>query len=156
MEKIIKIVKIEPQSKGQKHWVKVHTDDGKATNMFPNTPGYNVIAEGKTVSITLEKNEETGYWDILNIADVAGTPTQSAQNGQQVAPAPQPTQSIPATNRDEQIARQVAFKGAVELIGGGYLKTEDIYNATEDFTKFLMGEFKPVHKDSWLSSYINK
>ena len=155
MEKTIKIVKIEPQSKGKGHWVKVHTDDGKATNIFPQTPGYNHLAEGKSVNITIEKNEESGYWEVTNIADVVGTPSQTPQNTQQTAPVAQVVHSDIATNKDALICRQVAFKGAIELISGGFLKTEDIYNATDDFTKFLIGELKPVHKADWLAKYIN-
>ena len=125
------------------------------TNIFPQTPGYNHLAEGKSVNITIEKNEESGYWEVTNIADVVGTPAQTPQNTQQAAPVAQVVHSDIATNKDALICRQVAFKGAVELISGGFLKTEDIYNATDDFTKFLIGELKPVHKADWLAKYIN-
>lgn len=107
--------------------MEVTLDDGTFGNALAKSPipWYNVGDEVKYTKnarggLKIEKPESAGY--------------APAGGGQSYQSRPQ------GGAKDEQIARSVAFKGAIDLVVGGKANIADIAKMTAAFTAIVMGQ----------------
>lgn len=150
MEKVItvKSVQIKHVSNGKGEWMCITDAEGKTSNIFPKTPGYNLIAEGKALKITLEKGEK--YWDVTNIEDI-GQPEHKPEikpevpftNGKVTNGGPA---IIPVTDSRN---KSMALSYAKDLVVAGQLDIKDIYNQAHEFELYLNAQFNPIYQPNW-------
>jgi len=117
-----KIVSINPTGQWQDlHKMEVTFDDGKSGTAFSKTPSpwYNV---GDEVEYSLNAKGS------VKISKGGGgyTATPKASYGG-------------STNKDEQIAKSVVFKGAIDLACAGIIKVTDITSFVDKYTPVLTG-----------------
>lgn len=102
---------------------------------FDNNDSGNVLAKSTTPSykvgdeVQYTKNERGGIKIQRDFQPTASSPSYAAKqsNG----------------SKDEQIARSVVFKGAVDLVGAGVIELKDIAKFVVDFTPVVLGEAQP-------------
>lgn len=152
MEKTLLAVKVETASKGKGHWLKITGEDNKTQNIFPSCPGYNLIAQGKMLKLTIEKNEDSGYWDVVKVEEAPGVSQAPATP----PPIPQDNNGRiqhPVTNGDNK-DRCVALSYANSLVANGIININDVFNCALTYEKYMKKEFNPTCKDDWMAKYL--
>jgi len=99
---------------------------------FDNNDGGSVLA--KSTSPAYKVGDDVQY-------------TKNERGGVKIQRDFQPTASAPSYaakqsngSKDEQIARSVVFKGAVDLVGAGVIELKDIAKFVSEFTPIVLGE----------------
>lgn len=116
-----KIVSINPTGQWQDlHKMEVSFDDGQSGTAFSKTatPWYSV---GDEVEYSLNAKG--------SVKISKGTSGYT----------PKPSYGGGSTNKDEQIAKSVVFKGAIDLACAGMIKVTDITSFVEKYTPVLTG-----------------
>lgn len=119
-----KITSIQPTGQWQEFYkMEVSFDDGQKGTAFSKTqsPWYNV---GDEVEYSLNAKGS------LKISK--GTASFGGGGGYSAKPQAN-------GNKDEQIAKSVAFKGAIDLVSSGKIQISDIQAFVEKFTPLLTG-----------------
>lgn len=114
MQKLMTIASLTTESKGKRTWKKATGQDGQSQNFFPNVPGYQYLAVGAKIQYTIDKNEETGYWDVGDITLVSSAPA-AKQNLAAKAEAMGAT----VTSTDDPKLRAFAVSYAKDLVVAG-------------------------------------
>jgi hypothetical protein len=165
MEKHVLISSVEKLSKGKGSWLKIgYTDDGKEfhTNIFPKAPGYELIAQGKMLKLTINKNEETGYWNVDKVESAAvpekkeELSTPSMDKAMDAQKPPQKAQETPVDNKLDTRTRGIALSYAVTLCTGNAIRIDDLINCAHTLEMWMSGEFTPVYKADWINQYLKK
>ena len=118
-----KIVSINPTGQWQDlHKMEVSFDDGQSGTAFSKTatPWYSV---GDEVEYSL--NAKGSVKISKGTSGYTSAPKASYGGG--------------STNKDEQIAKSVVFKGAIDLACAGMIKVTDITSFVEKYTPVLTG-----------------
>ena len=107
---------------------------------FDNNDSGNVLAKSTTPSykvgdeVQYTKNERGGIKIQRDFQ-----PNNSSSNNSPSNYTPRKSND----SKDEQIARSVVFKGAVDLVGAGVIELKDIAKFVVDFTPVVLGEAQP-------------
>jgi len=122
--------------------------DGTQTQQYTQVFGTPPIQVGQIVKVGYEEKsfQGTAYNQLVSIYPYTPKPGEhvdfnSSPEVQQTAPA----QNYQTTNRDDSIVRQVAFKGAIELVASGKLPLQQasILEWTGKLEQIIKGTFTP-------------
>jgi hypothetical protein len=154
MEQIILVLTVEPQTKGKKSWVKIgYKDNDKdfTTHIFPHVPGYNLIAKGKMLKLTKNKNEESGYWEVEKI-EAAGTPAATTElstpsmdkalNAQKPIQIDPEKAVQPKVGTGDSRERSMCLSYAKDLVVAGKVEVKNIGKCADYLLGWLDGTVK--------------